>query len=292
MIIYAFHMPLFMLVSGYFFPKSVQKLPAKAYFVKILRHLYIPSVIWGMIGCSIICANKLLVGKAIELPYVAHLVFTGAWFLTTLFLLQTIGVIVEQCSNKTVRRCIYGLIYVTLYLCPIDLWMLHELKFLMPFFFIGSWASRWNWERMPWWLGLVALVIFVSLFPRFQFGDTVYMMTDEVASSRYHYQALLRFVMGLTGSMCAVYLCQWIKYLPALARVLGYLGRNTLPIYVLHQYFLNVNRALHIQTTQLLLPLIVAMAIVALSILLYQLLRRNNCLKQLLFGEIASKQVS
>ena len=48
LLIYAFHMPLFMIVSGKFFLSSVSKSSISDFLRKRFMRLYIPSLMWGL----------------------------------------------------------------------------------------------------------------------------------------------------------------------------------------------------------------------------------------------------
>lgn len=57
-VIVAFHMPLFMLVSGYFFYPSVLKTNCSFFIKKCFVHLYLPSLVWGVFSCLLIGGGK------------------------------------------------------------------------------------------------------------------------------------------------------------------------------------------------------------------------------------------
>lgn len=59
--IYAFHMPLFMLISGYFFYPSVKKTDYNHFIKKRFIHLYLPSLMWGLFSCFILGVVNYLV---------------------------------------------------------------------------------------------------------------------------------------------------------------------------------------------------------------------------------------
>jgi fucose 4-O-acetylase-like acetyltransferase len=57
--IYSFHMPLFMMVSGYFAASSMS-LPAKVFFPKKFRQLLLPCLSWGIV-CWLVITSGLTV---------------------------------------------------------------------------------------------------------------------------------------------------------------------------------------------------------------------------------------
>ena len=52
--IIAFHMPLFMLVSGRFFLGSVSKVNLKTFVLRRFTRLYLPSLFWGLFNVLLI----------------------------------------------------------------------------------------------------------------------------------------------------------------------------------------------------------------------------------------------
>lgn len=54
LLIYAFHMPLFMMVSGKFFISSCHKYNTSQFLKKKFNRLYLPSLFWGLINLMII----------------------------------------------------------------------------------------------------------------------------------------------------------------------------------------------------------------------------------------------
>lgn len=56
--IVTFHMPLFMLISGYFFYPSVLRADLQSFMKKRFMHLYLPSLMWGVFSCFLIGGGK------------------------------------------------------------------------------------------------------------------------------------------------------------------------------------------------------------------------------------------
>lgn len=89
--IYAFHMPLFMAISGKFFLSSVSKVSCSTFIKKKFVRLYLPSLCLGIINAIILSGGKYMAHHEIDIPYSLNLVFTGMWFLTVLFIFNVIG---------------------------------------------------------------------------------------------------------------------------------------------------------------------------------------------------------
>lgn len=85
--IHAFHMPMFFLLSGYFF-KSDEKV--KDFFQKKIKTLIIPYIFFGIMHYILYC----IINKGLEIQSLKHLLFVNTdglpiagalWFLTALF---------------------------------------------------------------------------------------------------------------------------------------------------------------------------------------------------------------
>ena len=76
--IYSFHMPLFMLLSGYFVSSRLGEMPIVALIKKKGRQLLLPSITCTLICCVYICLTQ-------EHPNYRDEMIGNSWFLKTLF---------------------------------------------------------------------------------------------------------------------------------------------------------------------------------------------------------------
>lgn len=226
--------------------------------------------------------GKILGHKALDLGYFFNLFFTGMWYLTVLFMLQVIGASIEHYTPK-IKYIVWAIFYLLIYISP-DFWMGHELKFLTPFFVLAIALRRYDWSKCSLWIGLLSLMLFVAVMQFYTFEHSLYKMTDDVFTVRYHQFALIRFIAGLSGSVFVMWLTTYIQQIRYLVRPLIYIGMITLPIYVLHQKFLMINNVCHIQTTNTMSLLLLAIVDITLSVLIYKLLKNNKYLNLILFG--------
>lgn len=281
--IYSFHMPLFVSVSGYFFLKSVDKISILNYIRNKFLHLYLPSICMGAINCAFIGVSKVLQHKDLEPAYFTNLLFTGLWFLTVLFIISIIGCLFRKVLKS---RMYLGwfLFLIVLYFLP-NIWLSHEILFLTPFFVTSIALSRYNWSQIPTWLSLFSILGFIFLFLNFDFSMTMYMMDDYVMSWNHLYVFLYRFLIGVAGCMTSFLVCRTVMRQRILANVLAYVGCLTLPIYALHQKFLEWNIFTKYSVSNYVLLLIITALVLSMSIFAYKLLRKNNLFALMLFGE-------
>lgn len=201
--IYAFHMPLFMLISGYFFYPSVKKTDYNHFIKKRFIHLYLPSLMWGLFSCFIIGGSKLFSSQYIDFKYFINLTLTGAWYLTLLFILQIIGAMIERFYAQY-KYIAWSVIYLIIYIAP-QLWMMRELKYLTPFFIIAIALRKYDWSKCSYKIGILFLLIFIVTMKVYTFEHSMYRMSDNIFTIDYHLSAFIRFIAGLSGSICVIW---------------------------------------------------------------------------------------
>ena len=283
LLIYAFHMPLFMMVSGKFFISSCHKYNTSQFLKKKFNRLYLPSLFWGLINLMIIGGGKLLHHEPIEFDYFAMTLLTGMWFLTILFIFNIIGFAIEKTCPKF-RYHIWFIVWFISNLLPC-IWMRNETVFLLPFFVVAILFSKNHWEKCGNLIGVVSIVVFIIMLQFYSFDMSLYKMTSEFFTIQYHYYAAIRFCIGFSGCLSTIVIFKLIKSSTILGKILIYLGNISLPIYVIHQNFLNVNEFSQVSTDNILYWLIISIIIIFASIAVYKICTKSKTLGLLMFGE-------
>lgn len=276
-------MPLFIAISGYFFYPSIAKNTFMGNLKKKFKHLYLPSLCWGIIGACMMLAFKIITHKEIDVSYFVYLVFTGMWFLTALFLLSVIGAILYEYLRKYFYTA-WFFVFTILYFIP-SAWMINEIKFLLPFFVMAIFCSKWNWQSVPVWLFVLSFILFFVAVNIYDWSFTLYSMGDmHILTWEFLYKTIVRLIGGISGIVCMLYLNKYIVRIKYLNASLLYIGGVTLPIYVLHQKFLMSSTILNYHTNNLFIICMVSVIIILLSILSYKILR-HKFFRKYLFGE-------
>lgn len=285
--IYMFHMPLFMIVSGYFFYPSINKYNTKNYIkVKSLK-LLLPSLTWGIINILLINAHKIIHNKPIDINYSLNVILIGMWFLTVLYTLSIIGYFIHKKLPKYIILS-WIIVFSLIYFTP-SIWLINEIKYLLPFFVIGYLIKRYGIENYL--LGknryiilFVLIAIYSLCFHIFTFDYTVYKTPHDILSYDYFHKYIIRFVSGLSGSLICIYAGKFIEKIYYLKKYLLRLGLLTLPIYVIHQNFLMINFLIH-RYCNFFIIIITTIITIELSIIVYNKLS-NKYLQLSLFGNI------
>lgn len=280
-----FHMPLFITISGYFFVKSAEKCCGWQLVKKRFVQLMFPSLTMGLIECAIMGGGKILKHSELEFLYFANLLFTGLWFLTTLFVLTLVGALL-YCRFKTSLRFYFSWLVVwgILYLLP-DLWIFNQMEFLCPFYVMGIAVRNINLYRLRKVWMIFAVLLFALCYSIYSFDSSMYSMGSDCLSQQYLWNTCLRITGGASGIVVSVYLAKLLARMPFGMKLLANVGMMTLPIYVLHQKFLLTNVFLKYTTGNIFFCVFVSILLMTITIYTYKFLRRNKYIALFLFGE-------
>lgn len=287
LLIYSFHMPLFMFISGYFHLQSVDKRKYWDFLKLKFRSIMVPSLTIGIINAIIIGGGNSLVHNQLRLRYIIELFSTGLWFLTVLFVLSVIGGTLRKLFKERIWLA-WGSVLIILYFIP-EWWIVNELKYLSLFFVLGCFFSKLKLKSIPVWVGICSIVCYVLLFQNMDFSKTVYQMTNQIFSKQYFYDYFFRDTIAFLGIISSMFLCQILNRLRLISKILVYLGSITLPIYVLHQYLFMWNSFAKIQINSSVIIFCIAVLALWVTYLLYRILSINTVIDRLLFGNVANR---
>lgn len=283
--IYMFHMPLFIAISGFFFAKSADKRTTKELLKRRFVNIMLPSLTAGFINVAIIGGGKILRHKPIDFLYLSDLLFTGLWFLTVLFILTVIATLLYK---EISRRLFYPgwlVVWLIFYFLP-DFWVFDEIEFLLPFYVLGIACRNIKLENMNVVFPLFAVMAFCICFSMFTYDNTMYAMGNDCCTIKYLHDTLLRLVCGVSGIVFSLAIISLAMKIIVKSLILSTVGTMTLPIYVLHQKLLSVNKALNFYTGNVAYLCIIAMLTVFITVIIYNFLRKNRYVALLLFGEV------
>ena len=226
-IVYTFHMPLFLIISGYLFYSSLTRPSMTVIKNKSLR-LIVPNVLWGGI-------LALLLGD-----YSPSVVFTSFWFLNTLF----IGLCLYLLINKFI-----GIPYSILVLSLGVLLLpgLQFIKFSIPFIGIGLWIKKLNIidkiKDAP--LVLVAMMLIILFFYINVWDKSWYIYITSAPkffNSDIH-AWIAYFARIFYGSITSLFILAMLKLFEdkcgrVVDKLLCALSSNSLGLYVMHMFIL------------------------------------------------------
>ena len=133
--IYAFHMPMLMLFSGYLFYSSLQKYSVQELLKRKIMQLAVPIFVWNTIyyALDVLLYNAIDVRAFSVVGYIKYL-FSGLWFLwAILFYSILLTFIGKKIENKKHRIILTVLSFLVLLISP-NRW---RLIFEYCFFLLG-----------------------------------------------------------------------------------------------------------------------------------------------------------
>ena len=238
--IYSFHMPLFIMVAGFFHPKVSETLQIKKRF----RSLVIPYFMWSLFLYVIwfLITRKYGDSAALNLSPIKNLIGVfysqgdraymdwgiPLWFLPALFVTFCLMHFILNLGNLTLRNVLLVLVILTGLIYPhittINLpWSVNIAMVALLFYGFGFYFFKW----MSQWSFVVCIVIFiVAAMTNFMLFD--YNIKIDMYRAIYGNEALF-IINGITGSLMV--LC-FFKAFP-IFKFLGYIGKFSLVILAL-----------------------------------------------------------
>lgn len=275
--IYSFHMPLFMMLSGYFASSSMS-LGIREFFPKKFRQLLLPCISWGIL-CWFVIRSGLIEGR---LHLEIKELFSGwlglidnFWFLKSCFICYTLSWLCYRCGRY--KLLAMGVVCV---LCTMQ--GRFHLNLMFPSFLLGLYLRNNQWlqnclEKYRY----VLYPIFIVLL-----AISLLMPSNEIY--------LVKLVLGLSGALaCFVLFQSTIGKLQSspILEWLARLGGATLGMYIIQAIVLEVLMPRYMSVREfpivmviLLMPLM-AFATLILCIVIIRLINRSKLLELLMFGK-------
>ena len=285
--IYSFHMPLFMVISGFFSVSSFKRSLKTVVNTKITQ-LIIPIIIWTIITCIYM----------LLMNYPKHVIraeiIGNNWFLKTLFVCY----IYSWIANKLIpfnKIIVFFLSWSILLIIPNSSFL--QFNWLYIFFWIGI-ILRYNIElfnkkRTILFLAcciLIPLLFFIKVDNHFN-NYLPLSISTLIYSFHIH---IVRFAIAFCMTILIFIIAQFFYEIMGhseLLKITANFGQYTLGIYVLQSFFLDriltdflkINHQNFILYQYLYTPLI-SLFVLIFCIIIIRLLSKNKLLDTLLFG--------
>lgn len=237
--IYSFHMPLFMLISGYLFHSSAMKRD----LFELVEHK-VKTILYPILMCSLL--NLLLTNGVVVFlrrgagatSLLGAVPLTSLWFLWSVLSCSVAMALVVKLTDSPVLRvalAIAGFGFVALFPCwEMNVWM-------WPYFVVGYVfaASEARFVRMVTIIGVTCTLAFLAMLVFYRSCHYIY-STGLIggASLRESFAIdVFRWAIGLFGAMSTVcvgiMMTQRLSDTNVVRKVLEALGHNSLAIYAL-----------------------------------------------------------
>lgn len=232
-LIYTFHMPLFILLSGYVLCLGSKKLD-KNFLIDKTRKLLYPTIVWSYL--VYFCRDLPFVGikPFIQFPdsvieYTKTLILHPnyvIWFLYVIY----IYILIFYIGNKLPKK--YFLTYIAsvgvlFFILPSDYFGMYQIAQYFPFFVIGYYLPKINLSEFvknnKMWIP--ASLFFVASFYSWSLSSV----------DRMKY-----YVMAFSAMMLVYYLAKLIPF-DGIKKALALLGKYSMHIYLTQCLFLNIS---------------------------------------------------
>lgn len=295
-IIYSFHMPLFMVISGFLFWGTVNRHKAWTTLTSRLKSLLVPIIIWQTL--YLICL--LLFGQVVFSTNWIYSYPSALWFLSSVLICSIMVLIGHVWFNDSMLYFI--IVFAVMLFVPEN--RLNGLHvYMYPYFVIGFLWNKYNLRdfynllscHRKWTLFLLSLFIYLFFFIFYDSREhSIYVCGASLVGkpsiwiqfgidmARYVYGAL-----GVIITMVGIDLLLLSGSLSSSVRgVLQHLGRLTMGIYILNNYSLLLMLNLPIDSNCFyLLTAIETVVLLTIYSGIVMLVRKSKVAKLLLLGE-------
>lgn len=241
--VYSFHMPLFMLVSGYLYFFSVGKRDLKTLLVHRIQAMAQP-IVFGTILCNLLLLLPELVMEGEADPF-GGVLFSGMGLYWFLWCVLSASIAVGVACKITDKAWLQGVLLV-LGFGFVALFPEKDMHLYMyPYFVVGFlWAKhKAAWMKTLGRLRWLALPVFLLMLPQYEQKHFIYI--TPVYSTEYGLWGsleiyLFRFVIGLAGSVSVLTIVElvfdWMEKrgkVPGFVDAVAHLGVISLQVYCL-----------------------------------------------------------
>jgi len=244
-VIYTFHMPLFVFISGYLVALSLKKRSPMDVFKRKFDSLLVPFVslaILGIIvsyGLNILFANNSGGVNFLQDLLDQLLLKPSVWFLFTLFILNCLLLCSVHWAKRFGPAIFLGTYFLILVIPYNDYFCFYYIKWFYLFFLAGYFISPYDLRITHQTIRTVAVgisvLIFIGLLPYWTTQDYIYINRMNFESHRYVYEIVrivYRYMMGFLGIMISFYTGKYLTRTP-IASFLESVGTYSLDIYII-----------------------------------------------------------
>ena len=296
--IYSFHMPLFIMISGYLSYNSLNKINLKNTIISKFKSLIIPIFIWSIIPFIISINNYINIKELIKLFITTF--STNLWFLWSLFYINVLVKIINKYFKDNIYIYILSILITFIlpntYIIKYFNFQFSLYSFMYIYFLLGYFYKKYNLDtKLNKYINNKTLIINTILFILLliPFSKEYYIYTSGIniiGNYKQIFIDLYRYILGLSGSIEILLLVNLItnKLNDKVKNKLLYLGKNTLGIYIISSIihpFILPNITKNISNINYLFIFIETIIILIISILIIELIKKNKFLSKYLLGE-------
>lgn len=234
--IYSFHMPLFMIVSGYLYSSS-NKIVSFYEYIKLVKHksirLIIPYFIVSIciLIIKVIFQNFVILEHPVTSKFLFQLILcpmggfaTFLWFIYTLFIIFTIIPILERIMNNYFILLAISILFYFAHIYMPKVFCLNLVVTYLPFFIVGILIKKTYYKNHVLMISCISLAMLTLLL------NFLLITENEKIFSK----SSLSLTTALFLSLTIWWLSKYMIRLKMLSRALISLGTYSSSIYLFH----------------------------------------------------------
>ena len=246
-IIYTFHMPLFVFISGYLMFGSLTRNSVKDVFKSRCKSLLVPFVSLAVLVVILTYGLNLAFGKNVTFNIggdLADQLFLKplVWFLFSLFAFSSF-VCLSFILEKRLGVIAFAVVYLLLILLPFTSdCVLYYVKWFYLFYVAGYFYNRYNIQIknsvVRTIMLTISLVIFTMLVSYWTKDDFIYVNKLHFITGHYFegfLRLIYRYILGFLGILIAFYLASFMAKTKT-ALLMGFIGVYSLDIYIIQMF--------------------------------------------------------
>lgn len=242
-----FHMPMFMLISGYFAFFSEKKYTLKKFCQHKCKTILLPLVLWGTALFFVSTLVRFISKQEISFPQLLNnyidCIINGFWYLTALFISSILLITINTyIKNNIVRFAVYLTVILLSHLISVPAYT----AFMFPFYCLGYLINQYNileiYEKLKKILKIILslticaiTVAFCSIYTTY---NTVYVSGTNIFNGVIEENItayIIRFSTGVFSCATIYIITKYIyKIVGNKLSVIAYVGRYTMQIYIIH----------------------------------------------------------
>lgn len=291
-LIYSFHMPLFMLISGYLFCFTVKKYSFNYILKTRFTNLIIPIIVWQTIWNFI---EDLKNQNNPSFLFVFDSYINTLWFITSVFFNSLVVVFCNKYAKDSLL--LYGLIIIISLFIP-NYYGYNLYVYMLPYFLCGYFYNKvggiTNKLNRIIIISRYIFLIILFLFLLYHFDTKDYAYTSGTFIIRNHDIStsqictdIFRWAIGFIGSLCVILSVKFIYTRHDQSILLVYMsiiGTKTMGLYIISTYLFKLFYLLHIKEANYIYIVIECIIVTLISYLLTWLIEQNSFLKKYLLG--------
>ena len=294
--IYAFHMPLFFIVSGTVWCRTSHE--SKGYFNKIflvdkVKRLVVPCYLWGIIYMIL----NALIDKSFSVVNIAYLLYgsqsgfshagslTSLWFLPCMFFAVCLFEAIQMTLEKEDKEASILLISIVSMVIGFFLprisggypWSL-DVAFLAVAFMFWGYLGKKYFEKIKafWGFGMVTAIAVILLTLTFGLNLPYVSINNADMAGRFLGNPVFYLLDSVTGSVAVLSASKLLEKVSIIKRSLAYLGKITIPIFIIHKPVVQVLGELlsRVGIPDIVIVMVSVVAALGISIVAYIIIRR------------------